>query len=292
MIFTIESDQLRAEIHPRGAALASLIFKPLGREMTLNISEEARREAGHYAGVIIGPIANRIAGGRFELAGRTHQLDQNEGTNTLHGGREGLSEVEWEVLLAERHRVSLTTTLLGGQSGFPFACRFEANYEIAGNALTLRLWAKAEVDCAINLAPHFYLAAPNGARIDEFDMQIQAAHYLPVDDALIPTGEIAPVEETRFDFRVLRPIGGALIDHNFCLDDSEALTIKGRDFHMDLHTNQKGLQIYTGDHLERKAIAIEPQGWPNAVNEPNFPSAWIGAGEAYENVSKFRFECE
>ncbi len=286
-MFVLENEWLRTDVHLRGAALTSLILKPLNRQLILTLSEAERLKAGHYFGTIVGPVANRIAGGQLRLGGKVHQLDQNEGQNTLHGGQFGLSEVDWLPEFFDRDVASFRIDFREGQSGFPFSCQFHAKYELAGRSLSVTLGARPGADCAINIAPHFYFAAEEQA--NEFEMQISAEHYLPVNSEKIPTGKVSPVADSEFDFRQSRLIDETQIDHNFCLDSVDALTLSGRDFGLDLKTNQKGLQIYTADHLGRKAVAIEPQGWPNAVNEPSFPSQWIDKNGIYENRSEFHF---
>ncbi len=288
-MLVIENEYLRAEFCLRGAAIASLIYKPLDRHVLRVIPEAERNGLYNYNNTVVGPIANRIAGARYSLAGCEFVLDKNEGENCRHSGAQGLSELDW--ICTEHHEASIRFIYdwPKGQGGFG-AARYEAEYTIEDADLVINLRAWTETDAAINLAPHLYFLADEGKSIDTLKLKINAKHYLPVNAEKIPTGEIAPAANTAFDFSQKRLIGKAEIDHNFCLDSSIAFELETKDLQIKCETNQKGLQIYTGEHIGRKAIAIEPQGWPNAVNEKDFPSQKLNVSKIYLNKSCISFE--
>lgn len=272
----------------RGAAISRLFYKPLSRELAPIVSN--RDTPNHYFGTVVGPVANRISGGRIAMNGQTYELDKNEGENTLHGGRVGLSELDWQVVSVEDDAIRLELSTKALHMGFPGPSQFICEYRLFDDGFSVQLQARSKVDNVFNLAPHIYLNLDGEGDVNAHRLQIQADEYLPTDDANIP---LSPqiVENTRFDFRKMDMIGTRALDHNFCLSGhTPAATLMGASgLTMTLRTNQLGLQIYDGRHIERRYLAIEPQGWPNAVNSSKFPSQFVKAGEEYRSVSSFLF---
>ncbi len=277
---TLETDILSAQFYPRGAALAQLIYKPLNLILT---PECANRYApNHYLGTVVGPIANRVAQAKFKLDGEVVMLDANDGKHCLHGGRLGLSEQNWQVAEISDDSVIFTLEVAGDT-------HYRACYRLDNERLHISYQAVSSRKHYFNLAPHFYFNLNGDAVIDNHHLWIDADHYLPVDDTMIPTGERAEVADTLFDFRKSRSIGNAEIDTNFCLNtrsnDMRDAVILSADNGISLHvrTNQKGVQIYDARHMGRRFLAIEPEAFPNAINQAEFESVITGVGEVYES---------
>lgn len=287
----LETDCLRAAFHTRGASIARLVHKPLDRDL-LSICPD-RHAPCHYDNTVVGPIANRIAGARFEIDGELFQLNQNEGRNCLHGGSEGLSEIDWESEEVLENSVTFTVAIEDRHMGFPWPSRFRARYVLEGNKLLITLAADSPRPNYFNLAPHLYINLGGSERIDGHHLQIRADSYLPTDGEKLPIGKQQEVKDTEFDFRVPRKIANRIIDHNFCLQGEglrEVAKLLGSDgLQLQLATDQQGLQIYTRDHAGRDYLAVEPQAWPNAVNEASFPSRVIRPGETYVSTSVLEF---
>ena len=328
------SHGVSARILTYGATLQSLIGP--GRDGTLADVVLGHDTAAEYEarpnffGVTVGRYANRIAGGRFTLDGQTFQLPLNEPTTSLHGGGQGFDKQVWRVISVaddgDAARVVLGLESPDGESGYPGALNVTVTYSLdETGALTIAFAAETTRPTILNMTNHalFNLAgegAPGG--IEQHRMTLPAAHYTPVDAALIPTGELRPVAGGPFDFRAPRVIAEALrdgrdeqivlgrgYDHNFALD--KGLTAEpelaarledptsGRV--LEVLSTEPGVQVYTGNfldgtltgksgHLYRMGdgIALEPQKFPNAPNEPAFVSARVDPGAPYRHVMVYR----
>ncbi|HUQ20207.1 MAG TPA: aldose epimerase family protein [Gemmatimonadaceae bacterium] len=264
-----------------------------------------------YFGAIVGRYANRIANARFSLDGSTYELSTNDGRNCLHGGTVGFDRALWVIEDQESDLVTLTHDSPDGDRGFPGALRASVTYSVK-NSLELRVQYRATTDAptVVNLTQHSYWNLLGRGRGDVLDheVEIRAKHFTPVDRELIPTGEIARVDETPFDFRKARRIGerinatdeqieiGAGYDHNFVLDrasDSYAARVKepvhGRI--MEVHTTEPGVQLYTGNRLDHRhaGFCLETQHFPDSPNRPQFPSTVLRPGEMYESETRYVF---
>jgi aldose 1-epimerase len=281
--FILENEWLLAEFHPRGAALSRLIYKPLARDIVLNCDDHSASH--HYTNAVVGPIANRVSNGRFPL-GDTHvQLDQNEGTTCLHGGENGLSELDW-IGHKTTDTVVFNITLKRNHSALFYIATYTARYQLIGQSLNLHLSAICDQDTAINLAPHLYFTL-GADDVSALMLTMNAEEYLPVDEIKIPTGEIASVDGSDFDFRRPVKLAGHQIDHSFCLNKSSpAASLSYDGLTLDLSTTAPALQVYTADHLDRTAVALEPQGWPDAVNQKHFPTQIVKANTLWAEHSK------
>ncbi|WP_396592627.1 aldose epimerase family protein [Brevundimonas sp. R86498] len=283
----------------------------------------------NYFGVTVGRYANRIAGGRFSLDGRTYQLPLNDTTNSLHGGGQAFDKVVWRVVSVEdgpQARVVLSHVSPNGDAGYPGELDATVTYSLDDSGgLTIAFDATTSAPTIVNMTNHaiFNLAGegtPGG--IERHRLTIPAAAYTPVDAALIPTGELRSVAGTVFDFRAPRVIGDGLrdardeqirlgrgYDHNFALDkgmtDEPALAARLEDPDsgrvLEVLTTDPGLQVYSGNfldgtlvgkggHLYRMGdgIALEPQKFPNAPNEPAFVQARVDPDRPYRHVMVYR----
>jgi aldose 1-epimerase len=284
---------------------------------------------GDYFGALIGRYANRIGGGRFELDGATYTLTPNDGPNLLHGGAHGFHRAIWTVEPFARERsvgAVLTYTSRAGEGGFPGTLGVRVTYTLTDdNELWFDYAATTDAATPVNLTQHLYFNLAGHAAGDVLDHELTlfASRYLPVNDEIIPTGELRPVEGTPFDFRAPRTIGAGMrnrdallpidgYDHSFVLDDGSAgsprlvarLYEPGSGRQLEIETTEPGLQLYSGDQLGKGttgkngrpyirhgALALETQHFPNSPNEPSFPSTILRPGQKYSSRTVYRFSC-
>lgn len=246
-----------------------------------------------YLGVVAGRVANRIAGARFTLDGETFELPANNGPNTLHGGPDGLSKQWWKIEPDGARAVRFTHRSPDGAMGFPGTVDFTITVRLDGTTLTYDMAARPDRPTPINLALHTYWNLMGTGPVWDHELQMQAGHYLPVDEGLIPTGEIASVDGTMFDFRKFRRLGDADperigSDINMVLapgDGPQAAMRAPNGLLFRLWTDQPGIQFYTGANLNPMGgafagqthdrfggVCLEPQHFPDAVNQPGFAS--------------------
>lgn len=272
---------------------------------------------GAYLGATCGRYANRIAGGRFALDGCNVQLDRNEGRNTLHGGASGFDRRHWAIESHSDSHVTFATTSPDGEMGFPGTLQARTIYRIEGAALMIEMEATTDAPTIVNLVNHAYfnLAGQGAGDILGHELQVEAGHYLPVGEGLIPTGEVLSVAGTAFDFRRPRRIGAALpgpggFDHNLCLSaptGTDGLrpclvaTDPASGRRMRLSTTEPGVQLYTGAHFADgpgkagcryprfAGFAAETQRFPDSPNRPHFPSARLDPGQTYRHVMRLDF---
>jgi aldose 1-epimerase len=312
-LLTLQNGNLIVRVTPYGARLVQL-WTPdrdgaLADIVLGHDSVEEYRAATTYFGATCGRYANRIAQGRFMLDGVLHQLDVNEAPNHLHGGREGFDRKLWD-FHEDAGAVVFSTVSADGEMGYPGEVTAKCRYELtADDRVMITMTARTTAPTVINLVNHAYfnLAGQGSGPVQAQDLRLAAPHYTPVGAGLIPTGAIAPVTGTPFDFIRARPIGDHGFDHNFCLpgegmrDCAEARDpVSGR--RLSLRTDQPGVQFYTGGYIPEglagKAGAVlgpcagftlETQKYPDSPNRPEFPSAVLLPGEDYLHRMEFAF---
>lgn len=305
---TIARGPARAGLMTYGATLRSFHLDGIPYSLALGSPDPASYFGPMcYFGAIVGPVANRIAGGRATLDGQPLRLDTNENGNTLHGGPGGLSQQVWRIGTTSPDSVTFEYRHPDGAGGLPGPLDIAATYRIEEDgALAIDITARSGAATLCNPAFHGYWSL-TGQGLAGHRLTIQADHYLPVNDALIPTGDIAPVDGTPFDLRQARSLPTATdIDHNFCLNGQglrEVARLETDTLAMILETDAPGLQVYDAARLDtapasghhgrpygpHAGIAMEPQFWPDAPNHPDFPPITLRPGEVFRQTSRFRF---
>lgn len=315
----------------RGATLAELHVPDKDGNLTdvvLGFDDEATYEtkANQHFGCTTGRYANRIARGKFELDGTEYQLAINIPPNHLHGGpNEALDKVQWQgEPLADGNGVKFTYISPDGQESFPGTLNLEVTYTLSDeNAVRIEYSATTDKPTIINLTNHSYfnLAGHGEGNVFDHVVWIDADRYTLTDSASIPTGELANVDGTPFDFRTPRKIGSRIeeliethtngYDHNYVLNGKAGSVRKIAEVHepssgrvMTVETDQPGVQLYTGNFLAgqtgksgktypgHSAFCLETQHFPDSPNHPEFPSTVLRPGETYRHVCVYGFSVE
>ncbi len=287
-------------------------------------------KASPYFGCIVGRYGNRIAKGKFTLNDKTYLLATNNGPNHLHGGVKGFDKVVWQARpIKSSDAVGLELSYLSpdGEEGYPGNLSAKVTYTLTNdNALHIDYEATTDQPTICNLTHHSYfnLKDAGASPILDHELMLDADYFTPVDETLIPTGELRPVEGTPFDFRHPTAIGARInaddqqlkfglgYDHNFVLNGtmgelrmvgklSEATT--GRV--MEIWTTEPGIQFYSGNFLDgsiigkngtvyyhRHGLCLETQHYPDSPNHLNFPSTVLNPGEKYQTTTVYRFSIE
>ena len=307
---TIRSDTIHATILPRGAALVGVRFAEQDRNLVIGFADPADHiNVSICAGSLVGPIANRVRGGRVMLDGRSYQMPLNEDANCLHSGPDGLHTLLWQVEEKTINHVTLSCELQDGANGLPGNRRITARYRIDANTLTLKIDATTDQPTPMNIAPHPYWNLDGQPDVSAHRIGVHATHYLPTDSQGLPTGEERLLAGSDFDFTTEKPVPlTADLDVNFCLASAPvdrpqpAATLRGGDGTcLDIATTAPGLQVYAGSALPDMAvdmadcpplrpysgIALEPQHWPDAPHHEYFPQITLMPGETYSQTTHF-----
>ncbi|MBV9180432.1 MAG: galactose mutarotase [Acidobacteria bacterium] len=325
-IYTLKTDALEADIIAYGGIIQSLKVPDkagTSADVVLGFDSLDGYTSGNKAffGALIGRYGNRIAGGQFTLDGRAYQIPKNDGPNALHGGPRGFDKVVWSAKPIA-HGVELTYVSPDGDQGFPGTLTAIVRYTLVGKELKIEYNATTDKDTVVNLTNHSYfnLSGQGKGDILAHQVQIHASRYTPVDDSLIPTGELAPVEGTPFDFRKPTAVGARInddndqlkkghgYDHNWVLDSAGKLSPAAEVYDsssgrvLEVLSDQPGVQFYTGNFLDgsitgkdgkvyghRAALCLETQHFRDSPNHRKFPSTELKPGQKYHTVTVFRF---
>lgn len=325
------SDGLVIRVMDWGATVTSMVVPDREgnlEEVTLGFDDLADWIAdSSYKGVVVGRYGNRIGDAEFTIDGKTYELTANNNDNTLHGGPAGFHKHLWSSQSFEepgKVGVVMTRTSPDGEEGYPgeldTTIRFSLNDK---NEFAIEYKATTDQATHVNLTHHMYynLSGHRERDILGHELMIDADKFTPVDDELIPTGELAAVENTPMDFREPTEIGvrinadydqlkfGQGYDHNWVLNDWDGSLklqaslydpVSGRL--MEILTEEPGLQFYSGNFMDgtsilrggqrgefRHGLCLETQHFPDTPNKPRFPSTLLRPGETYETKTVFRF---
>lgn len=278
---------------------------------------------GHpYFGSTVGRVANRIAKGKFTLDGKEYTLAVNNGPNSLHGGLKGFDKQVWKASIIkspEGPSVRFKYHSPDGEEGYPGDLDVTVEYTLTSkNAIVIDYTAKADKATPVNLTNHTYFNLKGSGEVLGYDMMINADKYTPVDDTLIPTGQIAPVKGTPLDFTFSHPIGEHMkelggepngYDHNYIITGGgKSLTLAARAYDpssgrvVEMSTTEPGVQFYTANFLDgtltgkggftyqiHDAFCLEAQHYPDSINHPNFPTVVLKPGKVYHQRTEYAF---
>jgi aldose 1-epimerase len=272
-----------------------------------------------YLGSTVGRYANRIGGATFTLDEVRHDLAPNEGTTCLHGGPGGFHSRQWSLVAHDDTSIELQLVSPDGDQGFPGEMTARVRYSVTADSVTIEHLATTTAPTVVSLTNHAYLNLAGEGTVDEHVLTVAADAYLTVDESAIPLGHTVPVDGTPFDLRhgavlgervgadhsQVRQAGG--IDHAFVLAGA-GLRPGARLEHpptgrsLEVSTTQPSVQVYTGHKLDgtvtdrsdrvlesRAGVALECQAYPDAPNQPAFPSAVLRPGEEYHATTVWRF---
>ena len=330
-LYEIHNGKIEAYITDYGGRLVALFVPDKNGKETdvvdgFDSVQGYERTRDSYYGGIIGRYGNRIGKGTFHLDGKTYSIPINNGVNALHGGVKGFSDYVWDAAKTSDSTLELSLTSPDGDMGFPGALKVKVRYTVTANqGLRLDYLATTDKKTVVNLTNHAYYnldGAGSGTILNQ-QIQINADGYTPIDSGLIPTGKIAPVAGTPFDFRKPEVIGSRIndnnqqltygkgYDHNFVLNPpaggdslrhAATLWAATSGIVMDVYTVEPGLQFYTGNFMNgqhkmkydkrdtyRTALCLETQHYPDSPNEPAWPPTVLEPGKTYHTTTEYLF---
>ncbi len=301
----LSNDRVSIEILPLGATLHRFEVREPGgglRNIVLSRTDPDRTDDS-YLGATVGRLANRVDGSQVTIDGVPHDLAPNEGANQLHGGPGGFSEVVWDVTEVGEDRVVLHLVSPDGDQGYPGRMEVTAAYSLLPDGAEVVYSATTDAPTVVNLTTHPYFILGD-AGIEDHVVTAPTSHYTPTRDDLIPTGELADVAGTAFDLRAPRVVGEVIaeavatglarkggVDQNFAIAGTglrEHVRLSGPSgLTLVVRSDAPGLQLYSGEHLGRAGLAIEPQGFPDAPNHPGFPPVDLLPGQEYRATTQW-----
>ncbi|ABQ05057.1 aldose epimerase family protein [Flavobacterium johnsoniae] len=329
-LYWIENKGIKAAFTNYGGRLIGLWVNDKNGKSTdvvvgMNSAKGFKTSTEPYFGATIGRVGNRIGKGKFTLEGKQYQVPLNNGKNALHGGVKGFQDVVWNAEKTNENILVFTYVSPDGEQGFPGNLSVKVTYTITDdNSVQMEYEATTDKTTIVNLTNHAFLNlnGEGSGTILNHELQIYANEFTPVDEGLIPNGELKPVKNTPFDFTSKHTIGerietkdeqlkfGKGYDHNYVLNGTKknglnhAATISGdkSGITLDIFTQEPGLQFYSGNFMQSKntfksgakddfrtAFALETQHFPDAPNQPKFAPIVLKPGEKYHTVSYYQF---
>ena len=308
-LFTIENKNgLKVSVTDLGATLQGILTPDRNGEfgdILLGYDNASGYLAGtEFFGASVGRYANRIGGARFSINGREYKITANEGENTLHGGV-GFHKKRFDVVYRDEDSIMFELKSLDGDDGFPGNLTANVLYRLNdADELQIIFSASSDKDTVVNMCNHGYFNLRGEGDILDHELMINADRYTPVDEQLIPTGELRPVEGTDFDFRRMRRIENGFYDHNFVLNEGTLCAevyepLSGRT--MRLTTDMPGVQFYVGGSIpeqtgkygdvyrKNSGFCLETQFFPDSPNRPEFPSCLLKKDEVFMKKTVFKF---
>lgn len=310
---TIGTGPLTVRLLDLGALIQDVRLHGVDHPLTLGGADVAAYEGvmSHF-GAIMGPVVNRITNARAEVGGIVRRFEANQdGKHTRHGGNAGAHRKVWEIADRGADHVAFTVTLPDGEGGFTGTRRLTARYAVEDAALRMVLEAESDASTLMNLANHGYWTLHDQPTWEGHELTVHAERYLPTTDENLPTGEIAGVADTPYDFRAPRRLDDSTpkLDTNFCLADAPrellpAVRLRGpTHLTLDIATTAPGVQVFdmgtidTGHaatihgrpYRPRAALAFEPQMWPDAPGRARWPDIVLRPGEAFRQETTYAF---
>lgn len=313
----LSSDRLRVRLLALGAAIRDVTAPDSKGAMgpvhlgLAHLAEYADRSRNPHLGGSIGRYANRIAGAHFDIEGVGHDLSANDGPNTLHGGADGWDRRLWQLSdvcgSADGGAVVFSLVSPDGDQGFPGRVEATATYELDGPRLRITYQAATESPTVVCMTNHGYWNLDGRPTVADHHLAVAADEVLPVDDAGIPEGGLSPVEGTPFDLRSRTALGPVIeavpggLDHCFAVRGrpgsvrpAAVLDAPRSGRWMRVATDQRGVQVYTGNHLglpfaAHGSVSLETQAFPDSPNRPGLGSVRLDPGERYLNVTELLF---
>jgi len=331
-IFTLQQGAMKVRVMNYGARIVSLEVPDRNgkvADVVLGFDSLAPYMVKNpYFGAIVGRYANRIGHGTFVLDGKRYDLPKNDGDNSLHGGTQGFDSRVWTAHVIP-DGVEFTLVSKNGDQGYPGMLTARVRYTLTAHTLQIEYFATTDADTVLNLTNHSYfnLAGEDQGNVLDQVLTIPADRYTPINAGLIPTGQLAPVAGTPFDFRKPTAIGkrigedneqlrfGKGYDENFVLNqtggNSSALHEAARALDpksgrvLVVETTQPGVQFYSGNMLDgtvrgkhgyayqkHDAFCLETQHFPDSPNKPEFPSTELKPGQTFHSITQYRFSTE
>lgn len=322
-LVTLRNAKIKASFHSLGACIQSITVPDKNGEKTDvvlgydDLNGYAEGNSSH--GATVGRFANRIGGAKFTLNGKEYNLFKNDGENTLHGGSISFNKRVWTVDEVTDNSVTFGYTSPDGEENFPGTLVCKVQFTLLDNGVQIHYTAKSDKDTVVNFTNHSYFNLKGEGSGDVLDhiVEINAQKYTPVDSGLIPTGELADVAGTAFDFRQPKKVredmdNGKLpngYDHNFFLGESKEMRVAAQAYEqtrgilLTMKTNKPAMQFYIGIGLNEDGkggkhypkyggLCFESQFCPDTPNKPNFPSCVLKVGETYDYTTVYEFEAK
>ena len=328
-LYTLEGKNIKIEVSDYGSTLVNLFVKDKeGKDVDVVLGydhvTDYENDAAKYLGCNVGRVANRIGRCKFVLNGEEYTLDQNDGENSLHGGFYPYSKRLWCVDKVTDKEIVMWMLSKDMDQGFPGAIKIYVTYKIeSDDSFSITYEGTPDADTIINMTNHSYfnLNGQGTGSILNHTVKLNADKYTPTDANLIPTGEIADVENTPMDYRQGKTIGKDIeedfeqlkipggFDHNFAINGYDGSIKKAAEFigdktgiAMDVYTDYPGIQLYTGNFIgniigkggveykNHEAVCFEPQFFPDAINHKEFVSPVCKKNETYKRTIKYSFK--
>lgn len=319
--YRLENDCLEVEMIEWGAVIRKIRVKQLDRDVVLGYDTVGEYiQHGGSVGASVGRVANRIAGGQFCIAGKTWQVEQNDGVNHIHGGANGCGRRLWQgAAVPEEGKLTFTLCLKEEEDRYPGDLTIILTVELVGNMVRLAYSYSGTKDSPVNLTNHTYFNLSGEKTIENHEVKLQASGYAVFGAGQIPTGQIQPCRGTAFDFQDFRQMGSQLTswaeelreyggyDHYFQADAAKLeaaslqAVIRSSDLTCSVYSDAPGFQLYTGNGLKTHfgkggapyvqygGLCIEPQFIPNDINLPGYGRSLCRAGETGERQVWYQF---
>ena len=324
-LYTLTNGKMAAQVTNYGARVVTLFMPDRdGKVDNILVGRNSLKDymlgrGERYLGAITGPVTGRIGGGSFTLDGVTYQTDKNDGANTLNGGTSGIDKRPWKVLMQTDSTIQMQVVLPDGDGGFPGKRVLQVTYAISDMDFLViaRAYTNARTPLSMAWQPYFNLHGEGEGTVEDLELAIPAGYILALSDDGVPTGELAPVEDTPLDFHGFHKLGEVLstikdgkMDFTWCLGYDPQFPmheacrlqdpVSGRE--VTVLTNRPGLQVSTAGGFDgvvtgangkpiakNGAVLLSAQDWPNAVNQPKFPTVIVDPAGYFSSTTLYRF---